>query len=71
MRIIRWSMRIQCFCVLNPPHDSRDCARVISVSHCASDLYEAERVRYYGNLAEGVVSTRSKGLTTCSLVETE
>jgi len=58
-------------CMLNPPHDSRDYVRVISVSHCASDALTAGKVRIYGNLAEGVVSTRSKGLTTCSLVETE
>jgi len=57
--------------MLNPPHDSRDYVRVISVSHCASDALTAGKVRIYGNLAEGVVSTRSKGLTTCSLVETE
>jgi len=64
-------MRIQCSYVLNPPHDSRNCVRVVSVSYCASDLYEAEEVRIHGNLAEGVVSTRSKGLTTCGLAETE
>jgi len=29
------------------------------------------RLKHYGNLAEGVVSTRSKELTNCSLVETE
>jgi len=29
------------------------------------------RLEYNGNLAEEVASTRSKGLTTCSLVETE
>jgi len=58
-------------CVLNPPHDSRNCVRVVSVSYCASDLCEAEKVRIYGNLAEGVVSSRSKELTNCSLVETE
>jgi len=68
---MRWLMRIQCSCVLKPPHDFRNCVRVVSVSYCASDTCKAEKVRIYGNLAEGVVSTRSKGLTTCSLVETE
>jgi len=46
MYIIRWSMREQCLCMLKPPHDSRDCVKVVSVSYCASDQWNrAEKIR--------------------------
>jgi len=44
-----------------PPHDSRECAKAVSVSYCASiDESPEERLEIYGNLARGVVSARSK-----------
>jgi len=43
-----------------PPHDSRECIKVVSVSYCASiDECPEERLELYGNLVE-VALARSK-----------
>jgi len=45
--------------VLKPSHDSRNCVKVVSVSHCASVKYEMRQreLETHGSLVEGMAST--------------